>query len=47
MESNDQELQPQFNEGITEVRWLPMSKMESVLSNTYENIKIILKEISH
>jgi len=43
MASNDQDFQPQRNEGITKVVWLPESKLESILSNTYENIKNYFK----
>lgn len=45
MASNDRALKPQIKEGITEVKWLPKSGLESLFSNTYGNIKIILKEI--
>jgi hypothetical protein len=33
---------PQIDEGITEVRWLNRNELDTVLANTYENLKQII-----
>ena len=47
MASNDEEIRPLAKEGIKKVEWLPESGLDKVMSNTYENIKLILREIFH
>jgi hypothetical protein len=34
---------PQIDEGITEVRWLNRNELNTVLTNTYENLKQIIQ----
>jgi 8-oxo-dGTP pyrophosphatase MutT (NUDIX family) len=34
---------PQIDEGITEVRWLNRNELDTVLTNTYENLKQIIQ----
>lgn len=34
---------PQIDEGITEVRWLNRNELDTVLANTYENLKQIIR----
>ena len=38
-------LEPQVEEGITEVKWGKKSEMSQLLSNTYKNIELLLKEL--
>ena len=38
----DGELIPQEKEGITKVKWIPVSKLKKVLSNSYANIKLLV-----
>ena len=38
-------LEPQLEEGITEVKWINKKDIEMVLENTYDSIKEVLKEI--
>ncbi len=40
----DQELIPQTEEGIGEVRWIKKGDFQEVLKDTYENIKIVLEK---
>ena len=42
--SENQTLTPQTEEGITHVTWLNHEKVKQAMENTYENIKIIVKE---
>jgi len=39
------QLEPQLEEGITEVKWINKKDIEMVLENTYDSIKEVLKEI--
>lgn len=43
MYSDDQDLQPQVAEDITEVMWVDETQTEMVLKNTYPSIKFLLK----
>ena len=44
MDSNyKEELKPQVEEGITEVKFIPKSEINSVLGNSYSNIKLTYK----
>lgn len=38
----DEQLVPQTEEDITEVKWLDWSQKETIFSNTYENIKDVI-----
>ena len=43
MYSDDDDLKPQVEEGITELRWFKKTDLELVLHNTYPNIQLLLK----
>lgn len=43
MVSSDEELTPQTEEGITQVRWIDASEREKNLQNSYEAIKWLMK----
>ena len=44
MDSNyKEELKPQVEEGITEVKFIPKSEINSILGNSYSNIKLTYK----
>ncbi len=45
MQSNDQNLTPQLEEGITKVVWLKPNEMSSALKNTYPNIKLLINSV--
>jgi hypothetical protein len=36
------EIAPQLEEGITEVKWFRKNELDEVLVNTYENLKQII-----
>ena len=38
----DGELIPQEKEGITKVKWIPETKLQKVLDNSYANIKLLI-----
>ena len=44
MFSEDHDLKPQVEEGITEVQWMDEAKMAKILKNTYPNIELLLSE---
>jgi ADP-ribose pyrophosphatase YjhB (NUDIX family) len=44
--SDESELTPQMEEGITEVRWIEPANLEMVRKNTYESIKDVISEIN-
>lgn len=44
MFSEDKDLQPQLEEGITAVEWVSKAKIEKILRNTYPNIELLLNE---
>lgn len=39
---NDENIAPQKEEGITEVRWIPKKDIDEVYNNTYSNIRDVL-----
>lgn len=41
--SSEQALQPQTEEDITEIKWVPTKDIREPMNNTYENIKAILQ----
>jgi len=41
--SDDADLKPQVEEGITAIRWFNKTDLELVLHNTYPNIQLLLK----
>jgi 8-oxo-dGTP pyrophosphatase MutT (NUDIX family) len=43
--ADDSKLIPQTDEGITDVKWLPLIKLDQVYANTFESIKEVLKEL--
>ncbi len=43
MFSDDKELIPQLEEGITKIKWVKESKLKKVLSNTYSSIPEVVK----
>jgi len=43
MYSDDRDLKPQLEEGITKIRWVKETDTELVLHNTYPNIQLLLK----
>ncbi len=43
MYSDDRDLKPQVEEGITAIRWIKETDTELVLHNTYPNIQLLLK----
>ena len=43
MYSDDRDLKPQVEEGITTIRWIKETRTELVLHNTYPNIELLLK----
>jgi hypothetical protein len=43
--ADNSKLIPQTEEGITDVKWLPLIKLDQVYANTFESIKEVLKEI--
>ena len=43
MYSDDRDLKPQVEEGITAIRWMKETDVELVLHNTYPNIQLLLK----
>jgi 8-oxo-dGTP pyrophosphatase MutT (NUDIX family) len=43
MYSDDRDLKPQVEEGITTIRWIKETETELVLHNTYPNIELLLK----
>ena len=42
--SSDQDIAPQTEEDITEVKWIPTQKIKEPMNNTYETIKDIMRE---
>ena len=38
----DGKLIPQEKEGITKVKWIPETKLQKVLNNSYANIKLLI-----
>ncbi len=43
--ADESQLIPQTEEGITDVKWLPIIKLDQVYANTFESIKEVLKEL--
>ena len=43
----DEELQPQYDEDITEATWLPKNMLNGVMQNTYQSIKQVLLKIQN
>lgn len=41
-----EELHPQYDEGIDWILWVPKKEVENYLRNSYENIRIILRKCS-
>lgn len=44
MKSSHGELKPQLEEGITELRWVPISEAEEMAG--YENLRVVLREVN-
>jgi len=42
MYSDERELTPQLEEGITELKWVGVSDLKIILENTYPNISLLL-----
>ena len=42
METMQEELKPQLEEGIEEVKWTPIERLEFVFQNTFQNIKELI-----
>ncbi len=43
MYSDDLDLKPQLEEGITTIKWIKETEAKQVLNNTYPNIQLLLK----
>jgi 8-oxo-dGTP pyrophosphatase MutT (NUDIX family) len=46
MHSNQTDLSPQVEEGITELRWFSKEGMQPVFENTYPNIRMLISSLS-
>ena len=44
--SNQKDLTPQLEEGITDLKWIGKSDLELILNNTYPNISLLLEMYS-
>lgn len=42
MKSNDTNLTPQTEEGITELKWIPKNSLQEYLDKSYPNIKVLM-----
>ena len=40
----EQELKPQIDEGITDIKWFKEKKVKKALKNTYRSIKVTVKD---
>ncbi len=46
MTSNDTRFNPQIEEGITEVVWKNNGQVQKALQNTYQNIRVLIRNVS-
>jgi 8-oxo-dGTP pyrophosphatase MutT (NUDIX family) len=44
MHSDDTELTPQTEEGITELKWVSQKELPSILNKSYRNIQLLMKD---